>query len=83
MVALVEMSNCPLQANETARQVQAELMMDRISAAACSISNSSGGGASNTLGGKPLLILCGDFNDSPSSPACQARHLSAAQQCMG
>ena len=83
MVALVEMSNCPVQANEAARQVQAELMMDRISAAARSISSSSANGTSSARGPEPLVILCGDFNDSLSSPACQARHLPAAQHCMG
>ena len=72
----------PLQANEAARQVQAQLLMNRMSATACSLGNSSADGASSTHDAKPLLILCGDFNDSPSSPACQARHLATAQQCM-
>ena len=81
-VAHLELFECPVQANEAARQVQAELMMERISAAARNASSSSANGASSAPGVEPLLILCGDFNDSPSSPACQARHLSTAQQGM-
>jgi endonuclease/exonuclease/phosphatase family metal-dependent hydrolase len=60
------------QANESARQQQAQLMMSRLSAAAAGISNSeASNGANGAADGGPLVILCGDFNDSPSSSACQ------------
>ncbi|CAL5221334.1 g3509 [Coccomyxa viridis] len=59
------------QANEAARQAQAQLMMGRLSAAAAGISSAACNGTSSAAERDPLVILCGDFNDSPPSPACQ------------
>lgn len=68
---------CAGQVNESARQQQAQLMMSRLSAAAAGISSSkASNGANGAAERGPLVILCGDFNDSPSSSACQV-HLSA------
>ena len=63
------------QANEAAREAQAQLMMGRLSAAAAGISSAACNGASGAAERDPLVILCGDFNDSPASPACQVRCL--------
>ena len=60
-----------MQANEAARQVQAQLMMGRLSEAAAGVSSAACNGASAAAERDPLVILCGDFNDSPASPACQ------------
>jgi endonuclease/exonuclease/phosphatase family metal-dependent hydrolase len=71
---------CPLQANEAAREVQAQQMMERLLAAAqaamssqepdqASASNGAESGDAQAL--RPLVVLCGDFNDSPGSAACQ------------
>ena len=59
------------QVNEAARQAQAQLMMGRLSAAAAGTSSAACNGASSAAERDPLVILCGDFNDSPTSPACQ------------
>ncbi len=63
------------QANEAARQAQAQLMMGRLSAAAAGISSAACNGTSSAAERDPLVILCGDFNDSPPSPACQVCYL--------
>ncbi len=72
---LCQNSLCIVQANEAARQVQAQLMMSRLSAAAAGISRTSCNDASSAAERDPLVILCGDFNDSLSSSACQVCQL--------
>lgn len=82
-----------MQANEAAREVQAQQMMERLSAAAEQATRSASGGAAEpsraegngsqphstddgNAAARPLVVLCGDFNDSPSSAACQVSFLS-------
>lgn len=46
-------------------------MMGRLSAAAAGISSAICNGANSAAERDSLVIFCGDFNDSPTSPACQ------------
>lgn len=66
-----------VQANTAAREVQARQMMERLAsahqAASSSDSNSENSGSAGlSRRNTPVVVLCGDFNDSPSSSACQA-----------
>lgn len=72
--AQISMCCCHVQANQAARQAQAQLLMSRLAAAASSVSSGQCNGASSAADKEPLVVLCGDFNDSPASPACQVCH---------
>ncbi|CAL8468539.1 g8079 [Coccomyxa elongata] len=65
------------EANAAAREVQARQIMERLASAeqattaADSSSGDNGASAGSRHSAQPVVILCGDFNDSPSSAACQ------------
>ena len=68
--AILRFYTVPEQANEAARELQAVQMMERLAAAeaASSAAQRNGNGASVH---RPVVILCGDFNDVPTSAACR------------